>query len=99
VIDLEEKIQNMLDEKINPLLANHFGAAKLTGLENNVAKVRLMGACGSCPSAQYTLEDVVKNILMEALPELEDVVLDTSVSDDLIDMAKKILGRSDANPK
>jgi hypothetical protein len=28
---------------------------------------------------------------MEALPELEDVVLDTSVSDDLIDMAKKIL--------
>jgi len=53
--------------------------------------VRLTGACGSCPSAQYTLEDVVKTILMEELPELRDVVLDTSVSDDLIDMAKKIL--------
>ena len=65
--------------------------AKLTGLENNVAKVRLTGACGSCPSAQFTIEDVVKSILKEALPELEDVVLDTSVSDELIDMAKKIM--------
>lgn len=88
---MEKKIQELLEEKVNPLLANHFGAATLTGFENNVARVRLTGACGSCPSAQYTMEDVVKNILMEALPELHDVVLDTSVSEDLIDMAKKIL--------
>lgn len=88
---MEEKIKGLLEEKVNPLLANHFGSATLTSLENNVAKVRLMGACGSCPSAQFTLEDVVKTILMEELPQLEDVVLDTSVSDDLIDMAKKIL--------
>jgi Fe-S cluster biogenesis protein NfuA len=92
-MSLEEAIKELLEEKVNPLLAKHFGAAKLTGLENNVAKVRLLGACGSCPSAQFTLEDVVKNILTEALPELKDVVLDTSVSDDLIDMAKKILNK------
>lgn len=88
---MKEKIQELLDQKVNPLLAEHFGVAKLTGLENNVAKVRLGGACGGCPSAQFTLEDVVKNILMEELPDLKDVVLDTSVSDDLIEMAKKIL--------
>ena len=29
--------------------------------------------------------------LMEEIPEVRDVVLDTSVSEDLIDMAKKIL--------
>jgi hypothetical protein len=28
---------------------------------------------------------------MEEIPEVKDVVLDTSVSEDLIDMAKKIL--------
>jgi Fe-S cluster biogenesis protein NfuA len=88
---LEKQIQQLLEEKVNPLLAKHYGGAKLTGLENNVAKVRLTGACGSCPSAQFTIEDVVKSILKEALPELEDVVLDTSVSDELIDMAKKIM--------
>lgn len=90
---MEERIKELLEEKVNPLLAQHFGSAKLTGLENNVAKVRMLGACGSCPSAQFTLEDVIKGVLMEALPTLEDVVLDTSVSDDLIDMAKKILNK------
>lgn len=90
---MEEKIKKLLEEKVNPLLAQHFGAAELTGLENNVAKVRMLGACGSCPSAQFTLEDVIKGALMDELPALEDVILDTSVSDDLIDMAKKILNK------
>ena len=71
---MEERIKQLLEEKVNPLLARHYGGAELTALENNVAKVRMTGACGSC-SAQYTIEDVVKQILMEALPELEDVVL------------------------
>lgn len=92
-VKLKKEIEKVLEEKVNPLLAGHFGGAVLSGLENKVAKVRMTGACGSCPSAQYTLEDVVKNILMEAIPELDDVILDTSVSDDLIDMAKKILNK------
>lgn len=90
---MEEKIQAILEEKVNPLLESHFGGATLVGFENNVAKVRLTGACSSCPSAQYTIEDVVKAVLMEALPEVEDVILDTSVSEDLLDMARKILNK------
>jgi Fe-S cluster biogenesis protein NfuA len=53
----------------------------------------LTGACGTCPSAQYTIEDVVRGQVMEAVPGLKDVRLDTSVSDDLIDFAKKILNK------
>jgi Fe-S cluster biogenesis protein NfuA len=56
-----------------------------------VVKVKLTGACASCPSAQYTIEDIVKAIVMDEIPEVKDVILDTSVSEDLIDMAKKIL--------
>ena len=44
-----------------------------------------------CPSAQSTIEDVVKSILMENIDGIKDVVLDTSVSEDLLDMARKIL--------
>ena len=88
---MEKEIQRLLDEKVNPLLANHFGAATLTGLENNVAKVRLSGACGSCPSAQFTLEDVVKTVLMNN--GTGGCGFRYSVSDDLIDMAKKILNK------
>lgn len=88
---MEDQIKTVLKEKVDPVLGAHYGGATLTEFENNVAKVRLTGACASCPSAQYTIEDVVKSIVMENCEGVEDVILDTSVSDDLIDMAKKIL--------
>ena len=91
---MEDKIKKVLEEKVNPILESHFGGVVLVGFENNVATVRLTGVCSSCPSAQYTIEDVVKNTVMEEVPEVEDVVLDTSVSEDLIDMAKKILKKN-----
>ena len=89
---MKEQIEKVLKEKVDPVLAQHYGGAILTGLsEDKVVKVKLTGACASCPSAQYTIEDIVKAIVMEEIPEVQDVVLDTSVSEDLIDMAKKIL--------
>jgi Fe-S cluster biogenesis protein NfuA len=88
---MEEKIKKVLAEKVDPLLASHFGGVVLSAFENGVAYVKLTGACGTCPSAQYTIEDVVKQIVMEEIPEVEDVVLDTSVDEDLLDMARKLL--------
>lgn len=89
---MKERIDKVLKEKVDPVLAQHYGGAYMTGLsEDNVLKVKLTGACASCPSAQYTIEDVVKTIVMQEIPEIKDVILDTSVSEDLIDMAKKIL--------
>ena len=90
---MEEQIKKALEEKVNPVLASHFGGAVLVGFENGVAFVRLTGSCSSCPSAQYTIEDVVKGIVIDAVPGVKDVVLDTSVSPDLLDMAKKILNK------
>ena len=89
---MREQIKKVLVEKVDPVLAQHYGGAILTGLsEDMVVKVKLTGACASCPSAQYTIEDIVKAIVMDEIPEVTDVILDTSVSEDLIDMAKKIL--------
>ncbi len=89
---MKEQITKVLKEKVDPVLAQHYGGAILTGLSDDmVVKVKLTGACASCPSAQYTIEDIVKAIVMEEIPEVKDVILDTSVSEDLIDMAKKIL--------
>lgn len=90
---MEEKIQKILDEKVNPMLEKHFGASELVECVDGVVYVRMTGACGTCPSAQFTVEDVIKAELMEALPEVKDVKLDTSVSSDLLDMARKILNK------
>jgi len=88
-----ENVRNILKSQVDTVLEQHYGGAILTGIENGVAMVRLTGACASCPSAQDTIESVVKDILLPQVPELKDVILDTSVSEDLIDMAKKILNK------
>ncbi len=86
-----EKIVKVLKEKVDPILEQHHGGAVLTSYKDGVAWVKLTGACASCPSAQGTMEDIVKSILMEEMPQVKDVKLDNSVSEDLLDMARKLL--------
>ena len=88
-----EKIKRIIEEKVNPLLAAHYGGTEITALEDGILYIRMTGACGQCPSAQDTIENVVRQIIMSKAPEVKDVVLDTSVSEDLISMAKKILNK------
>jgi Fe-S cluster biogenesis protein NfuA len=88
---MEEMVKTVLTEKVNPLLDGHRGGAELVKYENGVAYVKMTGACSGCPSAQYTVEDIIRSIMLKELPELDDVVLDMSVSQELMDMAKKIL--------
>ena len=88
---MEERIREILREQVDPVLKEHFGGSSLSKYEDGVAYVRLTGACAQCPSAQETLESVVKDFVMGGCPEVQDVVLDTSVSENLLDMARKIL--------
>lgn len=91
---MDNRISKVLKEKVDPLLASHFGGAILTAFEDGIAYVKLTGECSTCPSAQYTIEDVVKGIVMEEIPEVKDVVLDTSVSEDMLEMARKLLKKN-----
>jgi len=90
---MKDKIQKVLDEKVNPLLEEHYGGANLVEFKDGIAKVRLTGACSTCPSAQNTIEDVVKQLVMADCEGVEDVILDTSISEDLLNMARKILNK------
>lgn len=90
---IEEKIKSVLKEKVDPILSQHFGGALLSKYEDGVCYIKMSGHCAGCPSAQATLEGVIKEQLISEIPELKDVKLDTSVSDDLIDKAKEILNK------
>jgi Fe-S cluster biogenesis protein NfuA len=89
----ESDIEKILEDKVNPILASHYGAAELSGFSDGVAYIRFSGACSSCPSARYTLEDVVRTEIMGALPDVSGVELDTGVDEDLLDFARKILNK------
>ena len=36
-MNTEEQIQKVLEEKVDPILAEHFGGAVLTGFENRIS--------------------------------------------------------------
>ena len=88
---IREKIQKILEETVNLQLAAHNGRASLSDFADGVAWVRFHGACANCMSASETLEDVVKEAILQAVPEVKDVRLDDTVSEELLDMARKLL--------
>lgn len=90
-MSIEERIQKIIDEVVNVQLDLHGGSASLSHVEDGVAWVKFHGACAQCMSSSDTLELVVKEAIVKEVPEIKDVVLDQTVSQDLIDMARKIL--------
>ncbi len=89
----KNKIEKILKEKVNPVLDKHYGGAEFVEIKGNTVYVRMTGACGTCPLSQMTLENVIEEKIKEEIPEIEKVSLYQGVSDDLINMAKKILNK------
>lgn len=86
-----EQIERVLDARVRPLLAQHDGDMQIVSFRDGVLRFRMLGQCGNCPSAVVTAEELIAPPLKEALPEIKEVVLDTSVSDETWNMAKEIL--------
>ncbi len=70
---MKERVEAVLD-KIRPFLQADGGSVELVGVEGSVVKVRLMGACGSCPMSQMTLKMGVERAIKEEVPEVTEVV-------------------------
>ncbi|MBE6964114.1 MAG: NifU family protein [Ruminococcaceae bacterium] len=87
-----KRIEAVLDEKVRPVLRAHGGEISIDRLENKVLYVKMLGHCAGCPSADLTNETVVEAEVVQALPDLvERAVIVQEVSDELWDMAKKLL--------
>jgi Fe-S cluster biogenesis protein NfuA len=91
-----KRIEKALDERVRPILQGHTGGIEVVGFEDGVLRVRFSGRCGGCPSANLTLEGMVSEELKAAVSEGKEVVLVTGVSDELLDFARGILGRTNA---
>jgi Fe-S cluster biogenesis protein NfuA len=69
---IEEQVQEVLD-KLRPFIQRDGGDIELVAVEDGVVKVRLMGACGSCPASTITLKAGVERALMEEVPGIVEV--------------------------
>ncbi|MCV6624846.1 MAG: Fe-S biogenesis protein NfuA [Cellvibrionaceae bacterium] len=71
---LEDKINYVLYNDINPGLASHGGEVSLVELtDDNYAILRFGGGCQGCASVDLTLKDGVEATLKDKLPELAGV--------------------------
>ena len=70
---MKEKVEQAI-QKIRPMLQRDGGDIELVDVVDGVVKVRLKGACGSCPMSMMTLKMGVENALKKEIPEVKEVV-------------------------
>ncbi len=72
---LEDRINYVLYNEINPGLASHGGIVTLVELTTeNEAVLQFGGGCQGCAAVDLTLKNSVESTLMERLPELKGVL-------------------------
>ena len=70
-----EQVEEVLD-KLRPFLLRDGGDGELVDVEDGIVKLRLLGACGTCPSSTITLKAGIERALLEEVPgfvEIEQV--------------------------
>lgn len=70
-----EKIREVIDREINPMLELHAGGCELLDVDDGVVTLRMYGGCSGCPSSAITLFNGIVPILKEHVPDIKDVVL------------------------
>ncbi|KAM0946327.1 putative NIF system FeS cluster assembly, NifU, Fe-S cluster assembly domain superfamily [Dioscorea sansibarensis] len=64
-----ENVESVLDE-VRPYLIADGGNVALHEIDGNVVRLKLQGACGSCPSSVMTMKLGIERRLMEKIPEI-----------------------------
>ncbi len=73
---MHEQVQEALN-KLRPFLLRDGGDVELVEVNDGIVRLRLLGACGSCPSSMITLKAGIERALVSAVPgvrEIEQIV-------------------------
>tara|TARA_B100000674_G_scaffold468568_1_gene454625 strand:+ start:494 stop:751 length:258 start_codon:yes stop_codon:yes gene_type:complete len=71
---VRQKIQRVIDEKINPMVAQHGGRIDLVDYANKTAFIKMSGGCQGCSSSKLTLQQGVERELFAAIPRIQRIV-------------------------
>ena len=72
---LQERVEQVIEEKIRPALVRDGGNIELVNVTDDCeVHVRLQGACAGCPGARMTLQFGVQRILQQEIEEVTKVV-------------------------
>lgn len=70
---MKEEVQEVLN-KLRPYLLRDGGDVELVDVnEDGVVQLRLMGACGNCPSSAITLKAGIERALITEVPGVKEI--------------------------
>jgi Fe/S biogenesis protein NfuA len=71
---LAQRVQDVLDQHINPGVAGHGGSVALSKVDGDTAYITMGGGCQGCASSQLTLKMGVERMIKENVPEILNIV-------------------------
>jgi Fe/S biogenesis protein NfuA len=70
-----DRVQQLLDQSINPSLASHGGFATLVGVDDdNAVYLTMGGGCQGCAMSRMTLTEGIDRAIRDAIPEVTNVI-------------------------
>jgi len=69
---MHEQVEVVI-EKLRPFLLRDGGDCELVDVEDGIVKLRLLGACGTCPSSTITLKAGIERAMLEEVPGFVEV--------------------------
>ena len=70
--EIIQKIEDAI-EQLRPFLAADGGDIQLIRVKNNVAQVKLLGACKGCSMSAMTLKAGVEESVRKAVPQIKAI--------------------------
>ncbi len=72
-MDLKERVEAALNKTRGFLQADGGDVELVEVTDEGIVKVKLKGACGSCPMAMMTLKGGIERIVKQEVPEVKAV--------------------------
>jgi len=71
---LAKRVQDVLDDRVNPALAAHGGVVSLVDIQETRVVLSFGGGCQGCGMADVTMKQGVSAQLKQQIPEITEVV-------------------------
>lgn len=68
--EIRAKVEQILENEINPAVASHGGVIRLIDVQKNNLVIQMGGGCQGCASASVTLKQGVETAIRKAVPEV-----------------------------
>jgi len=70
---IAERVQEVLDDQVNPAIASHGGAIDLYDVKETEIYLEMSGGCQGCAMSRMTLRQGVERMIRQAVPEITAV--------------------------